>query len=85
MGEKIFIEVKTTLSKKDTGFYFTNKELYVISGNDKKIDPRYYYIYYVKISDGEANIKIIDSKTFSKYKIDPVLYQVTSTEEIANI
>lgn len=81
-GEKIYIEVKTSLSANNDNidFYITINEINFLNGKTEKADKEHAYIYYLYNINKEkrkAQILVINYKTFSKFKLNPVQYRIT--------
>lgn len=80
-GEKIYIEVKTSSTNTNDNIYFyiSNNEINFIKGKYDNINKNNKYIYYVSNINMDltiAKILIIDSKTFFKFKLEPINYKV---------
>jgi len=81
-GEKIYIEVKTSLSANNDNidFYITLNEINFLNGKTEIADKEHAYIYYLYNINKEkrkAQILVINYKTFSKFKLNPVQYRIT--------
>lgn len=85
-GEKIYIEVKCSLTNNTDNVYFniSDKEVKFMNGELEGIDKNHcfiYYVYNVNSVSLTAEIFIIDSEMFSEYKLIPTNYKISESFE----
>ena len=85
-GEKIYIEVKCSINNTtdNVTFNISNKEIEFMKGKSRNIDKNHCFIYYVSNINSNlftADIFIINSETFLKYKLTPINYSVNEIYE----
>lgn len=79
-GQRICIEVKTSIGNKDKPFFISKNELNTISSLKTEHNCKNSFIYYVLIhNNNDVEIKKIDFNDFSKYDLKPVLYKIDHT------
>ena len=85
-GEKIYIEVKTSLTNKSNNidFNISLKEVELMEGKLKNIDESHAFIYYVSNIKKDlliAELLIIDSKMFQEFTLNSIMYEVNEIFE----
>lgn len=84
LGEKIYIEVKCSITNKtdDVIFNISQKEVDFMNGKIENIDKNHCYIYYVSNINSklkQAKIFIISHEIFSTYKLNPTNYEINES------
>jgi len=77
--ELIFIEVKTSFSKKDRPIFISKKEMEMMKGYISEFDCKHCFIYYVLVDGENVSVKEIKCDNFNNYRLEPVLYKITGT------
>ena len=85
-GEKIYIEVKTSLTNKSNNidFNISLKEVELMEGKLKNIDESHAFIYYVSNIKKDlliAELLIIDSKMFQEFTLNSIMYEINEIFE----
>ena len=75
----IFIEVKTSFSKKDRPIFISKKEMEMMKGYISEFDCKHCFIYYVLVDGENVSVKEIKCDNFNNYRLEPVLYKITGT------